>query len=78
MAFRKGVGRPFMAAKTSPGGGPLLAWGDHFRQPKVVWGGGGGGGIFGNQKWSGGPLLTQTAFGVTVVPPPKMELGEIF
>ena len=29
-----------MAAKTSPGGGPLLAWGDHFWQPKVVWGGG--------------------------------------
>ena len=34
------MGRPFMAAKTSPGGGPLLAWGDHFWQPKVVWGGG--------------------------------------
>ena len=50
-----------MAAKTSPGGGPLLAWGDHFWQPKVVW----GGGHFWQPKVVRGPLLTQTAFGVT-------------
>ncbi len=40
--------------------GPLLAEGDHFWWPKIVWET-----TYGGQKLSRGPLLARTTFGMT-------------